>query len=127
MSTITVDQIMTYREWWPASVLLPGRTQSDRRPVHRVRAYATSAGLLVYEHRPTLATPEFGAVTPDWHSPIDFTATAAPMLSKLPGASVDIHTEAGLVVITYTGGCGCGHPLRHWRPSFSTRVAAWPA
>lgn len=118
---IDMDTARTYRAWWPAAALLP-----DKTVWHRVRVYATSAGLLIYRRPPTEFTAEWGAVTPDWHSPLDLSATAKPSQGTLPGQAWDLHTEAGLVVITYVGGCGCGTAIRNWRPSFSTRVASWP-
>ncbi|HEY2101466.1 MAG TPA: hypothetical protein VGH72_33720 [Pseudonocardia sp.] len=122
MTAIDPSKIITYRAWWPASVLLP-----DGRVLHRTRAYATSIGLLVYASVPSVATPEWGGLTPDWWSPIDFAATVKPASSLLPGRGTDIQTAAGLAVVTFTGGCGCGSRLKQWRPSFSTQVAMWPA
>jgi hypothetical protein len=94
--------------------------------MHRCRIYATSIGLLVYGHVPDAGTPEWGNLTPDWWSPIDFEATVKPTASQVPGRASDIVTAAGLAVVTFTGGCGCGSRLKQWRPSFSTNVALWP-
>jgi hypothetical protein len=123
MTTTTVDPngIVTYRAWWPAAALLP-----DRSVMHRVRVYATNAGLLIYSRVPETATPEWGALTPDWSSPIDWQATPRPASAALPGQSYSIHTRDGLVVITHIGGCGCGTRLKTWRPQFSTHTATWP-
>jgi hypothetical protein len=117
------DSIYTYASWWPVSVLLPDRTTIW----HRVRVYATTAGLVIYRQRPTGQTPEWGSLTPDWFSPVDYAANPRPAASQLPGSSISLTTQDGLVTITFTGGCGCGNPLKTWRPSFSTRVQAWPA
>lgn len=121
MTAIDPRKIITYRAWWPASVLLPGKVI-----LHRVRAYATSMGLLVYVSIPRVASMEWGDQEPDWWSPIDYEATVRPNAAMLPGGHADIQTASGLVVVTYTGGCGCGMPLKRWRPSFSTNVAIWP-
>jgi len=121
MTMLDIAKIVTYKDWWPAAVVLP-----DKAVWHRVRVYATSAGLLIYRTRPAIGTPEWGTLTPDWVSPIDHHLTAEPAAAKLPGAATDIHTDRGLVVITFTGGCGCGTSLRNWRPDFSTRVVRWP-
>lgn len=121
MTAIDPSKIITYRAWWPGSVLLP-----DKRIMHRTRTYATSIGLLVYGHVPDVGTPEWGELTPDWWSPINFEATVRPTASQIPGRASDIQTAAGLVVVTFTGGCGCGSRLKQWRPSFSTNVALWP-
>ena len=116
------DTMRTYRAWWPAAALLP-----DRSVWHRVRVYATDAGLLIYRKPPVGTTAQWGAVTPDWFAPIDWAATKPPSSRDLPGTAADIHTEAGLVVVTYIGGCGCGTAIKQWRPLFSTRVSQWPA
>jgi hypothetical protein len=119
---VDMDQVRTYRAWWPAAVVLP----PDRTVWHRVRAYATTAGLLIYRQPPSLVTPRWGALTPDWSADIDLADTPVPSQGQLPGQSWSIDTTEGLVVITYVGGCGCGTAIRNWRPSFSTRVAPWP-
>lgn len=121
-TTVDMSAVQTMRSWWPAAALLP-----DRTVWHRVRVYATTAGLLIYRRPPVLTTAEWGALTPDWFSPIDLAATPTPAASQLPGTAWDIRTEAGLVVITYVGGCACGSALKRWRPAFSTRVIAWPS
>jgi hypothetical protein len=118
---IEPDRITTYRSWWPAAALLP-----DKTVWQRVRAYATSAGLIIYRRVPDQVSDTWGALTPDWFSPIDMRTTQTPRPGALPGQGFDITTEAGLVVITHVGGCGCGMPLKRWRPSFSTHVAPWP-
>lgn len=123
MDTIVdMDRVQTYRAWWPAAALLP-----DKTVWHRVRAYATTAGLLIYRRPPTQVTDQWGALTPDWSAEIDWPATPIPSRAQLPGTSWSVQTESGLVVITYVGGCGCGTAIRNWRPVFSTKVAPWPA
>lgn len=109
---------MTYWSWWPAMVLLPG--DRPRRTLHTCRVYATDLGLYVYRRKPV------ASVEPEFFSPIDYAATSRPA-SMLPSVASDIHTEAGLVIVTSTGGCGCGNPMKSWRPAFSSRIAAWPA
>lgn len=126
MTAIDPSKIITYRSWWPASVMLPA-ADGTKTTLHRVRAYATSIGLIVYSAVPSEGSVEWGELTPTWWSPIDFTATARPNASMIPGSVSDIQTMAGLVVVTFTGGCGCGMRLRNWRPSFSTQVGKWPA
>lgn len=116
-----VDAIRTYRAWWPAAALLP-----DKTVWHRVRVYATTVGLLIYRAVPTPGGTGWGALTPDWASPIDLAATATPSPTTLPGQSWSVQTADGLVVVTHIGGCGCTSPLRSWRPVFSTQVTQWP-
>jgi hypothetical protein len=114
-----VNPQVTYHSWWPASVLLP-RVEGERQQIlHTCRAFATDAGLFVYRIRPA------DGITPDWFSPIDYRLTVKP-INGLPGYAADVFTEAGLVVVTQTGGCGCGNPVKGWRPEFSKVVAAWP-
>jgi hypothetical protein len=104
-----------YHTWWPATVLLPGEPQTIW---HTCRVYATDAGLIVYRRRPDDGQP-------DWSSPIDFIKTRQP-INGLPGYAADVFTAAGLVVVTQTGGCGCGNALKRWRPEFSRSVTSWP-
>jgi hypothetical protein len=106
--------VTTYAAWFPASVLLP-----DGTAVHRCRVYLTDTGLRVYAARPA------DGVTPQWESPIDFTTTPTPNLAAW-GTGIDVCTDAGLVVVTPGGGCGCGSPLKRWVPSWASTVAAWP-
>jgi hypothetical protein len=117
--TVTVEPQVTYYSWWPASVLLP-KVPGERRQqvLHTCRVYATDAGLFVYR-RPVPDSQ------PDFHAIIDYSTTNKPP-NSLPHYAHDVHTDAGLVVVTATGGCGCGNPVKSWRPSFSSRVGAWP-
>jgi hypothetical protein len=121
-TTNDLSQVITFRSWWPASVVLPDRTTV----LHRCKVYATNVGLVIYNQVPSGQSEEWGALTPDWFAPIDFLATPVPSAGQLPGQSFNITTDQGLVTITYTGGCGCGNPLKRWRPEFSSRIAAWP-
>jgi hypothetical protein len=106
--------VVTYRSWFPAGVLLP-----DKQVLLRCRVYATDAGLRVYSTRPT------DGETASWESPIDFTITTVPDV-QARHTGIDIHTEAGLVVVTPMGGCGCGSSLKRWKPSWAHTTAAWP-
>jgi hypothetical protein len=102
--------IIVYKGLWPASVLLP-----DRKVWHRCRVYVTNQGLAVYVRR---------ADEPHYFSPMDWAATPEPRTVRQVG--IDLHTRDGLVVVTLTGGCGCGSTLKSWRPSWAGTVAAWP-
>jgi len=103
--------IRVLKMWRPASVVLP-----DKRQLHRVAVYITNTDLVVFD-RPG---------DPEWSSPVDFAATVEPRKSR-PHVGVDIHTEAGLVVITPTGQCmSCGSRLRTWSPEWASNVGAWP-
>lgn len=104
--------ITTYKSWWPASVLLPGRVVW-----HRCRVYVTDQGLAIFARR---------AEEPQFLSPMNWAATTEPRTSR-QHVGIDLHTEAGLVVVTLTGGCGCGSALKGWRPDWAGTVAAWPA
>lgn len=110
------SKIMVYREWWPASVLLPDGTQW-----HRVRVYATTEGLMIFRAR----KPE-----PDWSSPLDLEATTKPSSATVLNVGVDLHTQDGLVVLTPTGGgtcCGGKNSLKVWRPDWASSLVAWPS
>jgi len=104
--------IQVLKSWWPASVFLPGG-----HSWHRTLVFATNDDLRVYARR---GEPY------DWASPIDFETTVEPRQFRTH-VGIDITTLAGLVVVTPTGGCGCGNPLKTWRPDWASNVAAWPA
>jgi hypothetical protein len=112
----TIEPSVVYHTWFPATVLHP-RKEGERRPVmtHTAKVYATDAGLYVYNSKAQLVLS----------SPIDFTRTVKP-INGLPGYAHDVFTEAGLVVVTKTGGCGCGTPAKGFRPSYAHKVGAWP-
>jgi hypothetical protein len=103
---------VVYKFWRQASIRLPDGTTWHRRAV-----FITSDGLEVFE-KPT--------DEPAWASPVDFAATVEPRQSR-SHVGVDIVTDAGLVVVTPTGGCmSCGSGLRRWAPGWASAVAAWP-
>lgn len=114
-----------YAEYWPANVLMPDGT--IRR---RVRVYLTDTGAHLFFTKPV------DELAPGFTAPIDFEATAPPDLHAF-NVGVDIALarpcppEDGdpiqLMVITPTGGCGCGTTLKSWRPSWSHEVSPWPA
>jgi hypothetical protein len=113
-----MSDILTYGQWYPAAVLVVDTGQVW----HRCRVYVTSAGLRVFRTK-----PESGD-SPDWESPLDMARhaeTGEPNWTANQ-IGVDIHTEAGTVVITPTGGCGCGSTLKRWVPRWANRAAAWP-
>jgi hypothetical protein len=101
-----------YKVWRRASVRLP-----DGEIRHRQLTFITSEGLELYAE-PT--------ERPAWSSPVLFEKTAEPRGGRLH-VGIDIETEAGLVVITPTGGCAsCGSRMGRWYPAWATNVAAWP-
>jgi hypothetical protein len=114
-----VEPSLVYFTWFPATVLFPREEgQRVQRMAHTARVYATDAGLYVY-------SSANGRIQLDFSSPIDYSQTVKPV-NGLPGYAHDVHTEAGLVVVTKTGGCGCGNPAKGYRPSYAHQVAAWP-
>jgi hypothetical protein len=117
----------TYAEYWPASVLMP-----DGKIYRRVRAYLTDTGLHLFFTRPT------DDLAPSYTAPIDFTLTPKPDIHAR-NVGVDVHVHASvsdgedggdavseLVVLTPTGGCGCGATLRFWKPSWARDTSPWP-
>ena len=103
--------IVVYKLWRPASVVYPDKTAAHRRAV-----YLTNQGLRVFADK---GEPEF-------NSPVDFSTTPEPRSSQ-HHVGIDITTEAGLVVVTPTGGCqSCGSRMRGWAPEWANQVAAWP-
>ena len=112
-----------YAEFWPANVLMPDGT--IRR---RVRAYLTDTGVHLFFTKPV------DELAPGWSAPIDFDVTDPPDLHAFNvGVDIKIQDElegapiVSLLVITPTGGCGCGNTLKSWRPSWSHEVSPWPS
>jgi hypothetical protein len=102
---------LVFKVWRKASVRLP-----DGSVRHRQLVFVTSDGVELYGQP---------AETPDWSSPVDFTATREP--GRRTHVGYDITTDAGLVVITPTGGCSsCGSKFGRWYPEWASTVAAWP-
>lgn len=104
---------LIYAQWFPASVLLP-----DKSVLYRARVYATDEGLKVFTRKPV------DGVTPAWESGIDFEATPKPDMN-VRNNGLDFTTEAGLAVVTPTGGCKCGGMSR-WVPAWATNSSPWP-
>jgi hypothetical protein len=105
----------TYVEYWPAHVTLPS---GEVRRLCKV--YLTETGLHVFFTRPA------SGEAPHWSSPINFEKTFPPN-PHARAVGVDIETEAGLVTLTPTGGCGCGASLKTWRPTWGRNTQAWPS
>jgi hypothetical protein len=115
-----------YAEFWPANVLMPDGT--IRR---KVRAYLTDTGVHLFFTKPT------DELAPGFTAAIDFEATDPPnlhafnvgvdiALARQTHVQVDGQAERPLMVITPTGGCGCGNTLKTWRPTWSHEVSPWP-
>jgi hypothetical protein len=115
-----------YAEYWPANVLMPDG--SIRR---KVRVYLTDTGAHLFFTKPT------DELAPGFSAKIDYSSTKPPNLHAF-NVGVDIvlllpvtNEEGGdlasaLLVITPLDGCGCGTPLRSWRPSWSHEISPWP-
>jgi hypothetical protein len=113
-----------YAEFWPANVLMPDGT--IRR---KVRAYLTDTGVHLFFTKPV------DELAPGFTAPIDFETTDPPNLHAFNvGVDIKIQDEVpeggspivSLLVITPTGGCGCGNTLKTWRPTWSHEVSPWP-
>jgi len=110
---------------YPVGVTLP-----DKTALTRVKAYATPEGLFLYRAVPARVGPDGPEVhgdEPDWFSPINYALTRRPPAQYSMRNGWDVYTDAGLVVVTAEGGCGCGWPLRRWAPSFARKRLRWPA
>lgn len=104
---------ITYRwSWWPAMVTLPNGTVYPQAKV-----YATLEGLYVYA-----AVGE-----PTYYTPINYDKTRPPPASYPANQkTVRIWTPNDeQVTIQPLQGCGCGNPLKSWRPEWAYRVEAW--
>lgn len=116
-----------YAEFWPATVLMPDG--STRR---KVRVYLTDTGAHLFFTKPT------NELAPGFSARIDYSSTEPPNLHAfnvgvdivllLPVTSEqgDVDLSPALLVVTPTDGCGCGTPLRSWRPSWSHEISPWP-
>lgn len=113
-----------YAEYWPANVLMPDGT--IRR---RVRVYLTDTGAHLFFTKPV------DELAPGFTAPIDFEATDPPNLHAFNvGVDIKIQDElpeggspiVSTMVITPTGGCGCGSTLKSWKPSWSRSISPWP-
>lgn len=114
-----------YAEYWPANVLMPDGT--IRR---RVRVYLTDTGAHLFFTKPV------DELAPGFTAPIDFEATNPPNLHAFNvGVDIVLASEQPegqalqalpLMVITPTGGCGCGSTLKSWKPSWSRSISPWP-
>ena len=87
--------------WFPVSVVLPG--QRDR-PWQRCYAVATDTALHLFRRPSEVA---------DWSAPIVWDRTTLPGTDLVARRGFDVHTEAGLVVVTLSSGCRCGS-LGRW-------------
>lgn len=117
-----------YAEYWPANVLMPDGT--IRR---KVRAYLTDTGAHLFFTKPT------DELAPGFTAAIDYAATTPPdlhafnvgvdivLFEPTTGAEGDVDMANAVMVITPTGGCGCGNTLKTWRPSWAHEVSPWPA
>jgi len=115
-----------FAEYWPANVLMPDGT--IRR---RVRVYLTDTGVHLFFTKPV------DELAPGFTAQIDFAATEPPnlhafnvgvdiALANQKHVQVDALQVTPLMVITPTGGCGCGTTLKTWKPSWATSVDPWP-
>lgn len=113
MDTATPPVPTAYRwSWWPAMVTLPSGTVFPQ-----VKVYATAEGLYVYNR----------TGDPAYWSPIDYEKTRPPA-STYPASEklVRIWTpDEELILIQPLQGCGCGNPLKNWRPDWAYRNEAW--
>lgn len=101
-----------YKVWRKASVRLP-----DGEIRHRQLVFITTDGLELF-HEPS--------ETPGWSSPVLFDQTTEPRGGRLH-VGFDIATEAGVAVVTPTGGCAsCGSRMARWYPEWAATVAPWP-
>lgn len=101
--------------WWPADVALPVADGELPRSLRRCRVYVTESELVVF------TAPDVES----FRSVVDFVRTSQPPELDWPRQPLDFHTEAGLVVVQPTGGCGCGNPLKRWQPDWASHRTPW--
>lgn len=81
--------------WHSAAATLPGQS----KPWSRCYVIVADDGLHVFKRRAERA---------DWHSPVEWAITELPATDKQARRGFDVHTDAGLVVVTVGSGCRCG-------------------
>jgi len=115
--TVVFPQVTAvYHSAYPVAVRMPDGTVRNRTKV-----FATPDGLAIYWAVPT------DGVTPDWFSPVDYSRTSRPRTGYMARVGWEVHTDAGLVIVTAEGGCGCGWPLKRWNPAYARTRLAWPS
>lgn len=116
-----------YADYWPAHVLMPDGTVR-----HRVRVYLTDTGAHLFFTKPV------DELAPGFTAKIDYSATQPPDLHAFNvGVDIVLFAEVAdenggdmaneLMVVTPTGGCGCGSTLKTWKPTWAGEVSPWPA
>ena len=106
----TPASVVVLGRWFPADLVIPDRA----RPWHNMFALCTDTDLHVWS-RPS--------DTPDWTSPLDG-APVLPATDRDARNGFDVHTQAGLVVITLGSGCRCGRLGRWPGPSWARHERA---
>lgn len=114
---VTPPTPSSYRAaWWPTQVRLP-----DGTVIPQAKVFATRVGLYIYTGRPD-------GDRPDYYFPIDYSKTAKPPADyALRQKAIRITTPYGEVRIHKLSGCGCNHPLKHWKPAWAGRIEPWSA
>lgn len=107
--------------WWPASVTLPESWTNlgDPTVIETAKVYATAAGLYVYTAPNVLA----------FYAPMDYSNTAQPVgVHPANKRTVRVALPDGeQVVVQPLNSCGCGNPLKAWRPNWAGKIEAWSA
>jgi hypothetical protein len=85
--------------WFPADAVLPER----RLPWHNVYVLCTDTDLCIWQRV---------SEAPDWSSPLEG-APQLPATDRVARNGFDVHTQAGLAVVTLGSGCRCGR-LGKW-------------
>lgn len=81
--------------WFPAAVTLPDQS----KPWSRCYVIAADDGLYIFKQRSERA---------GWHSGVEWATTILPTTDRQARRGFDVHTDAGLVVVTLGSGCRCG-------------------
>lgn len=113
--------------WWPAQVQLPVGVDIDgQSSLYPCKVYATPQGLYVYRQWPVDPEQFRTGARPAFWSSIDYEKTTPPTVGNLTRrAGSIIHTAAGAVTIKKNDSCGCGHPLKRWRPDWARTRISW--
>lgn len=112
--------------WFPAHVQLPAGVDIDGQALlYPCKVYATPQGLYVYREVPSEREAFRSGAQPAFWSPIDYEETPTPTVGTLSRSGHAIHTAAGVVMVRKENSCGCGHPLKRWRPDWARVRVSW--
>lgn len=116
---------VTYAMYFPAQLVIrervDGLTHQIPTLLENRKVYITDGGLLVFNNVHNHKNHDDYLVERSFE--IDWDKTLPP---GHPRNGITIETTEATVVITQSGACGCGNPLKNFFPEFSRYMKSWP-